>query len=90
MGRNGESEDSTSAIPLGLRSAQVDVNVTWHGIIVSSSSVPTYGITNPKLGSVEHLFHQFLKCFVNSNRSHRQCFYEKRVHTTGKSLAFRC
>ena len=77
MGYNWKSVGSTTAGRLGLRLARVYVNTAWHRIAV------------PKFGSVKDVFHQFSKCFANSDCSHRRCFHEKGVHTKGETLAFR-
>ena len=77
MGYNWKSVGSTTAGRLGLRLARVDVDTAWHRVAV------------PKFWSVKDFFHQFRKCFANSDCSHRRSFDEKGVHPKGESLAFR-
>ena len=97
MSRNEKSADSTGTGLLGLRLVRVEVDATWHGIVICSGPVPARGTTSglgdgwsPKLGSVEDLFRHILKCFANSDRSLCGSFDEQGVHTMGKRLAFRC
>jgi hypothetical protein len=97
MSRNEKSVGSAGAALLGLGPTRVKINVARHEIVVCPGPVPACGTTSglagswsPKLGGVEDLLRYFLKCFADSDCSLCRRLDKKRVHTTGKSLAFRC